>query len=136
MLLKDKRREEIKKKQNMNYADITRRQGNVSAQQPVTRYIYPDITKEETLKINILCVAHAHYKNLEKPGTYGEELNKVLTANNLPNIVIPECPRSEKNTNNGNTRNQRESGKDRQKKKEIKKRLNKHANYRKRDKRC
>ncbi len=135
MLLKEKRREEIEK-QNMNYVDITRRQGNESAQQPVTRYIYPNITKEETLKINILCVAHAHYKNLEKPGTYEEELSKVLTANNLPNIEIQECQRSEKNTNNGNTRNQRESGKDRQKKKEIKKRLNKHANYRKRDKRC
>ncbi len=41
------------------------------------------------LKINI-CVAHANYKNQERPGTYASELNKVLRANNLPNIIIPE----------------------------------------------
>lgn len=49
----------------------------------------PEITKEELLKINI-CVAHAQGKNREKPGTYANELNKVLKANNLPNIIIPE----------------------------------------------
>lgn len=52
-------------------------------------YKMPEITKEDLLKINI-CVAHAQCKNREKPGTYAYELNKVLKANNLPNIIIPE----------------------------------------------
>ncbi len=52
------------------------------------QYQVPEITKEEILKINI-CVAHAHYANLSNSGTYSHELNKVLTTNNLPNIIIP-----------------------------------------------
>ncbi len=51
-------------------------------------HITPLITREEALKINI-CVSHAHYKNMESPGSYAEELNKILTLNNLPNIVVP-----------------------------------------------
>ncbi len=39
-------------------------------------------------------MAHAHYRNPENPGTYGEELNRILTANNFPNIIIPNCPNS------------------------------------------
>lgn len=49
----------------------------------------PEITKEELLKISI-CVAHAQCKNQDKPGTCAYELNRVLMANNLPNIIIPE----------------------------------------------
>ncbi len=94
IILKEKRREEMERN-NMNYAEVVRSQGKVPTQSSMPGYIYPEITKEETLKIHI-CVAHGHYKNLEKPGSYGEELNKILTANNHPNIIIPDCPKSEK----------------------------------------
>lgn len=85
-ILKEKRREE-KEKQNMTYAGITR-----SGNNPIptnVQPIIPQITKEEVLKINI-CVSHARSKNIENPGCYSEELNKILKANNLPNIIIPE----------------------------------------------
>ncbi len=94
IILKEKRREETERK-NMNYVEIVRSQGNVPTQSSVPHYIYPDITKEETLKIHI-CVAHARYNNLEKLGSSGDELNKILTANNLPNQIIPDCPKSDK----------------------------------------
>ncbi len=86
MILREKRREETERK-NMTLADIVRGQGNLPTQSMTPCYVKPDITREETLKINI-CVAHAHYRNLENPGTYGEELNKILTANKLPNDRI------------------------------------------------
>ena len=92
MILKEKRKEDIER-QKMTYANISKNLTNIPSQIKTQYYTAPQITREETLKINI-CVAHAHYKNLENPGTYGEELNKILTANNLPNIIIPECPNS------------------------------------------
>ncbi len=55
----------------------------------MTSYHIPKITKEELLKIHI-CVAHAQVKNQETPGSYAMELNKALSANNLPNIIIPD----------------------------------------------
>ncbi len=79
----------------MNFAEIVIGQGNLHAQVPMPLYIYPDITKEETLKLHI-CEVHAHYKNSEYSGSYGEELNKILTANNPPNKVVPDCPKSDK----------------------------------------
>ncbi len=93
MILKEKRKDEIER-QNMKYVEAARGHGSVPAQAAMPRYVHPEITKEETLKIHI-CVAHAHYRNLENPGSYGEELNKILTANNLPNIIIPDCPKSD-----------------------------------------
>ena len=35
-------------------------------------------------------MVHAYHKNLENPGTYATKLNKILTANNLPNLIIPD----------------------------------------------
>ncbi len=75
----------------MTFSDITRIQSNFPSQTLKPFHTYTEITREETLKINI-CVAHAHYRNLENPGTYGEKLYIVLTANGLPNIVIPDYP--------------------------------------------
>ncbi len=92
MILKEKRKEYIER-QKMTYSDISKIQTNTSSQIKTQYYTVPQITRGETLKINI-CVAHAHYRNLENPGTYGEELNRILTANNLPNITIPDCPNS------------------------------------------
>ena len=34
-------------------------------------------------------MAHAQTKNQEKPGCYNNVLNKILTMNNLPNLIIP-----------------------------------------------
>lgn len=74
----------------MTYSSITRVQSNILTQTKSTYYSIPQMTNEEVLKINI-CVAHVHYKNLENPGNYSVELNKMLTVNNLPNIIIPDC---------------------------------------------
>ncbi len=87
MIIKEKRKKEIEK-QKMTYSGITQNQITNHNQIMPQQYQVPQITKEEILKINI-CVAHAHYANLSNPGTYSQELNKVLTANNLPNIIIP-----------------------------------------------
>ncbi len=37
---------------------------------------------------------HAHYRNVDNSGTYAVELNKILTANKLPKVIIPESPNS------------------------------------------
>ena len=69
----------------MTYANIT--QSNIPAN--ISHHNFPQISKEELLKMNI-CVAHARCKNQEKPGSYAYELSRVLKANKLPTIVIPE----------------------------------------------
>ena len=89
-ILKEKRKQEIER-QKMTYSGITINQSSSSNQVMPQRHHVPQITKEEILKINI-CVSHAHYANLSNPGTYSYELNKALTANNLPNIIIPDSP--------------------------------------------
>ncbi len=83
-IMKEKRTQEIKK-QNNTYANIVQSLPFTSAQ----KLNIPVITKEEILKIHI-CVAHAQSKNQEKPGCYSYELNRILKANNLPNITIPD----------------------------------------------
>ncbi len=89
-IMREKKKEETEREKT-TFSDIMR-----APQQQVThRHTPPEVTKEEALKINI-CVAHAHYKNLENPGSNRTVLNKILAANNLPTIVIPECPDSTK----------------------------------------
>ena len=82
-ILKTKRTQ-IKERENMTYSNITG--SNITPKMPTVNV--PTITKEEILKIHI-CVAHAQTKNQEKPGCYNNVLNKILTMNNLPNIIIP-----------------------------------------------
>ncbi len=53
-----------------------------------------NITREETLKINIYA-AHAHYRSMESPGCNVDELNKILKANQLRTIIIPDTPDSQ-----------------------------------------
>lgn len=74
MILKEKRKKEIER-QKITFSDISRVQISIPPQVKTSHFTVPQITKEETLKIHI-CVAHAHYKNLGKPGTYGENLIK------------------------------------------------------------
>ncbi len=73
----------------MTFADITKGHSNITSQTLTKSFTMPVVTKEELLKIHI-CIAHAHQKDVENPGTYGEELNKVLVANCLPKIIIPD----------------------------------------------
>ncbi len=83
-IIKEKRNQ-VKERQNMTYSRIT--QATAPASLPI--FNTPTIIKEELLKINI-CVAHAQFKNQEKPGTYKYELNRILKTNNLPSIAIPD----------------------------------------------
>ena len=72
-------------RQKMTYASIA--QASVTPQIP--KPIWPQVTKEEILKINI-CVVHAQQKDQQKPGTYAKVLNKMLLENKLPSIIIPD----------------------------------------------
>lgn len=55
-----------------------------------------NIDKIETDKHDrmYMCMMHTHFKNSKNPGTYEQELNKMLTANNLPTLKVPEDPPS------------------------------------------
>ena len=85
-IIKEKRNQ-LKERQNMSYACVT--QTTPPATMP--SYTTPLVTKEEILKIH-LCVVHAQNKDQKNPGTYKAELNKVLKANKLPTIIIPDEP--------------------------------------------
>ena len=43
---------------------------------------------EYSYKITI-CIIHAHFINMAKPGTYETTLNKMLQANGLPSVIVP-----------------------------------------------
>lgn len=83
-ILKEKRKQ-MNEKQNLTYASISQ----VTPKVTMPNMKFPSITKEEILKIHI-CIAHAQGKDQKKPGTYKTELDKVLKANNLPTIIIPD----------------------------------------------
>ncbi len=80
------KRNQINERQKMSYATISQ---TTSSDNKMPNVQTPIVTKEELLKIHI-CVAHAQSQNQITPGTYSSELNKVLKANNLPTIIIPE----------------------------------------------
>ncbi len=100
-ILKNKRKEEAERNK-LTYAGAIQN----TATQPILgsqiqQCNQPLINREDALKINI-CVAHAHHKNIENPGCYEEELNKILALNNLPNIKVPNDTNSRKNTSSRN----------------------------------
>lgn len=94
-ILKRKRKEEIKRGK-ITYSEAAR---TMDYQQVTQTQIPPrptlNITREDSLKINI-CIVHSHYRNIENPDIYSQEPYKILTANNLPNIIIPDEPKSSK----------------------------------------
>ena len=92
------------KKQKRIYSDISKIQTNIPQHSKSQYYTVPQITQEETLKINI-CMVHTHYRNLENPGTYANELNRILRANNLLNINIPESQTPAKFSNLNHKKN-------------------------------
>ena len=83
-ILKEKRNQQ-NERQKMTYSNICQKTSPAT----IPNFQIPSITKEELLQINI-CVAHAKLKNQENPGSYSYELNRILKANNLPTIIIPE----------------------------------------------
>ncbi len=96
------KRSQMNEKEKMSYANITQFiPSNARQTAPQT----PIVTKEEILKIHT-CVAHAQNKEQMNPGTYKYELNRVLKANNLPTIIIPD---DENETNEGITQKQTSS---------------------------
>lgn len=51
----------------------------------------------ETTHFKLLaCIMHSHVLNLQTPGSYNIELNKMLKANNLPQMKFPSNPDSAK----------------------------------------
>ena len=97
-LIKEKRKDEIEKSK-MTYAGTTQ-SGLTQHRHPVALHTPPTpiITKEEALLIHI-CVAHAHHRNIQNPGSYEAELNAVLKANKLPSIIIPDTTESQTTPN-------------------------------------
>ncbi len=91
IVITEKRKKEDTRK-NLSYVAATRSRDNFQQQPHILDT--PNITKEDTLKIQ-MCFVHAHCKNTENPGSYEEELNKILNINSLPCIKIPEIPNSQ-----------------------------------------
>ncbi len=87
-IIKTKRKQE-RDRNSTTYVNVTKTNTTTNMYKPATT------TTEDMLRINT-CILHAHYRNIENPGTYETELNKVLTLNNLPTIRIPENPDSHK----------------------------------------
>ena len=75
--LRKERKAEAEKNKRTHAAATAVLQTQTTNTQPIT-YSPPIITREDTFKINI-CVLHAHCMNIDKPGSYEEELNIVLS---------------------------------------------------------
>lgn len=49
---------------------------------------------KDTASTILTCMLHAHFMNMAQPGTYNIEMNKLLKANNLPTVNLPDNPPS------------------------------------------
>ncbi len=87
-VVKEKRKQE-RERNNDTYVNIAKSITQNNTYRP------PTTTHEDMLRINT-CVLHAHYRNVENPGSYEAELSKILKLNNLATIKIPENPNSNK----------------------------------------
>ena len=97
-IIKEKR-SQINEREKLSFATVSK---IIPSATSMTMPQMPSVTKEELLKIHT-CVAHAQNKEQIKPGTYKYELNRVLKANNLPTIIIPD---DEQERNSDNTHKQ------------------------------
>lgn len=106
-----KRKEIINKKRKEGDNNTKNYSEAVIKNTQITIPSQPIINTETHLKI-YSCMLHAHFQNASKPGTYSTELNKLFRANNLPEIIIPSEPDSDKIisaiTRTGNTEHTRE----------------------------
>lgn len=88
-------REVIQGKQNQAYS-FTLTSTNLATGQNAP--ILPAFNKETPTKI-LACMNHAQLFNIADPGRYHSELNKVLEANSLQTIIIPDIPNSKEKIN-------------------------------------
>ncbi len=84
-IIKEKR-SQINERQKMKFATVSQ---IISSATSMAIPKVPTVTKAELLKIHA-CVDHAQNQEQRKPGTYKHELNRVLKANNLTTIIIPD----------------------------------------------
>lgn len=82
--------EEIKPKQNQSCRS-TLTSTNLATSQNTS--IHPAFGKDTSTK-NLGFISHAHPVNIVNPRRYQNELNKVIHANNLPTIIVPDTPNS------------------------------------------
>ncbi|MPC84372.1 hypothetical protein E2C01_079110 [Portunus trituberculatus] len=84
---------EEKRKQNINsnksYSQATQNTNNSNN----TNIHNINIEKDTATKI-LTCILHSHMHNIANPGSYNDELNKLLKLNNLPSIILPPNPPS------------------------------------------
>ncbi len=92
-IIKEKRKAETERGK-WTYSEAAKGTSSTQGMWPVHQAAYTTI-KEDSQRINF-CIQHAHYRNIENPGTYAEEVNKIMAANNLPTMIIPDMPDSTK----------------------------------------
>lgn len=83
----DSKTEELRNKQKQTYS-----QAAASTIPP------PTVTNinlgKDTAATILTCMLHAHFMNIAQPGSYNLEMNKLLKANNLPQVNLPDNPPS------------------------------------------
>ncbi len=77
---------QINEREKMNFATVSQ---IIPSATSMTIPKVPIATRAELLQIHAY-VAHAQNQEQRKPGTYRYELSRVLKANNLPSIIIPD----------------------------------------------
>ena len=88
------RKKAVNEKRKENEANTGKKQQQTYSQTVKTN-IYQNTTMDAETPTKILtCIIHAHMANIGNPGSYNEELNKMLKANNLPTINAPTNPDS------------------------------------------
>ena len=79
--------QEKKKREEMRlYSDIVKKTVNEVTPPAPTQIILGTYHSYKILK----CIIHAHMINMARPGTYANELNKMLEINNLPTVNAPD----------------------------------------------
>lgn len=80
-----------KDSENNTYSGIITKKTTAASEPAITTKIDNDTHPKKFTSI-----LHAHFTNVESPGSYEVGLNKTLIANELPPIKIPTVPKSEK----------------------------------------
>lgn len=80
-------------KEDNTYAEIAKRAVAEAKQSEITTHL--NLSEQKHTKI-LISIMHAHVMNLCNPGTYQEELNKMLLKNELPTMWFPDNPDSGK----------------------------------------
>lgn len=89
-----KEKVEEEQKANTTYAKIVKETTSQLAQAKQAEKTHIHLKNDTQVQI-VICILHAHIKNLGTPGTYADELNDMLKANGLPQMKFPENPNSQ-----------------------------------------